>query len=307
MERVNLPARDDYKLSLAVFPVENAKAVIQMVHGMQEHKRRYYQFIEYLNGFGYSVVISDMRGHGEDAPDLGHIADKHGEKILIDDQVKIYEYIKEKFPGLPVYLFGHSMGSIICRVLLQEHSKKYKKVILSGYVAPNPASPVAVLLGNIWSFFGAKKRSKVLSSLALGPYSKAVKNRKTDLDWLSANDENVQDYINDPLCGFNFANGSFSALFHLLNDMRKTRKYVNVNEKLEFLLAGGEDDPCTAGKKGRANSKKILEKAGSSKIQVATFKGMRHEILHEKDKDTVYKIMKNFLEDKPIVQVEGGL
>lgn len=295
MEKLFLDAAEGYKLSLAVFPVEKPKAVLQMVHGMQEHKERYYSFIEYLNKNGYAVVISDMRGHGEDAPNLGHIADKKGEKILIEDQNRIYNYIKENFKDVPVYLFGHSMGSIISRVLLQESSANYKKVILSGYVAPNPASPVAVLLGNIVKCFGAKKYSKLLANLALGPYSKAVKDRKTELDWLSANEENVQNYINDPLCGFPFTNGSFSALFHLLNAMGKAKKYVNVNKELPFLLAGGEDDPCTAGEKGRANSKKVLEKAGFVNFEVATFKGMRHEILNELDKEQVYKTMLDFL------------
>ena len=295
MEKLFLDAAEGYRLSLAVFPVEKPKAVLQMVHGMQEHKERYYSFIEYLNKKGYAVVISDMRGHGEDAPNLGHIADKKGEKILIEDQNRIYNYIKENFKDVPVYLFGHSMGSIISRVLLQESSANYKKVILSGYVAPNPASPVAVLLGNIVKCFGAKKYSKLLANLALGPYSKAVKDRKTGLDWLSANEENVQNYINDPLCGFPFTNGSFSALFHLLNAMGKAKKYVNVNKELPFLLAGGEDDPCTAGEKGRANSKKVLEKAGFTNFEVATFKGMRHEILNENDKESVYKTMLDFL------------
>lgn len=295
MEKLFLDAAEGYKLSLAVFPVEKPKAVLQMVHGMQEHKERYYSFIEYLNKNGYAVVISDMRGHGEDAPNLGHIADKKGEKILIEDQNRIYNYIKENFKDVPVYLFGHSMGSIISRVLLQESSANYKKVILSGYVAPNPASPVAVLLGNIVKCFGAKKYSKLLANLALGPYSKAVKDRKTELDWLSANEENVQNYINDPLCGFPFTNSSFSALFHLLNAMGKAGKYVNVNKELPFLLAGGEDDPCTAGEKGRANSKKVLEKAGFANFEVATFKGMRHEILNELDKGSVYKTMLDFL------------
>ena len=295
MEKVFLEAAEGYSLSLAVFPAPKAKAVLQMVHGMQEHKERYYPFIEYLNKNGYSVVISDMRGHGEDAPLLGHIADKKGEEILIDDQNKIYAYIKEHFEGLPVYLFGHSMGSIISRVLLQEYSNNYQKVILSGYVAPNPISGVAVFLGNVVKLGGAKKKSKLLANLALGPYSKAVKDRKTDLDWLSANEENVQNYIADPLCGFPFTNGSFSALFHLLNRMGKPGKYVNVNKELPFLLAGGEDDPCTAGEKGRANSKKVLEKAGFSKFEVATFKGMRHEILNENDKALVYQTMLDFL------------
>lgn len=296
MEQIVLDSSNNYKLSLTVFEATDAKAVLQIIHGMQEHKERYYPFAEFLSSKGYSVVVSDMRGHGKNAPILGHIADKEGEKILIEDQRNIYNYIKGRFPGLPVYLFGHSMGSIIARVLLQTNSADYKKTILSGYVSPNPASPVAVGLGNmVRGTKGSQKSSKLLASLALGPYSKAVKERKTDLDWLSSNEENVKNYIADPLCGIAFSNGSFSALFHLLNVMGKAKKYTSVNADMPILLAGGEDDPCTGGEKGRASSKKVLEAAGFKSISVITYKGMRHEILNEIDNKKVYEDMLNFL------------
>ena len=296
MENIFINSGNDYKLSLSIFAVDNAKGVVQIVHGMQEHKERYYPFAEFLNKNGYNVVVSDMRGHGKDAPLLGHIADKKGEKLLIEDQQVIYKFIKERFNDLPVILFGHSMGSIISRVLLQTNSKDYQKVILSGYVAPNPASGVAVALGNmVGTFTGKRKSSKLLASLALGPYSKAVKDRKTDLDWLSYNEENVKKYIESPLCGIKFSNGSFSALFHLLNNMGKAKKYQNVNEQLPILLAGGEEDPCTGGEKGRLNSKKVLEKAGFKDITPITYPKMRHEILNEIDKQQVYQDMLDFL------------
>ena len=294
MEKLFLDSVGEYKLSLAIFEAKEPRAVIQIVHGMQEHKERYYPFAEYLVENGYTVVVSDMRGHGEDAPILGHIADKKGEVLLIEDQRKIYQFIKERFKDLPVYLLGHSMGSIISRVLLQTNSKDYAKVILSGYVNPNPASGVAVGLGNVRKAFGKKKSSKMLASLALGPYTKAVKDRKTDLDWLSYNEENVKNYYADPLSGIPFTNGSFSALFHLLNKMGKAKKYVDVNDNLPILLAGGEEDPCTGGEKGRAASKALLEKAGFKEISVITYKGMRHEILNEKDNALVYKDMLDF-------------
>lgn len=294
MEKLFLDSVGEYKLSLAIFEAKEPRAVIQIVHGMQEHKERYYPFAEYLVENGYTVVVSDMRGHGEDAPILGHIADKKGEVLLIEDQRKIYQFIKERFKDLPVYLLGHSMGSIISRVLLQTNSKDYAKVILSGYVNPNPASGVAVGLGNVRKAFGKKKSSKMLASLALGPYTKAVKDRKTDLDWLSYNEENVKNYYADPLSGIPFTNGSFSALFHLLNKMGKAKKYVDVNANLPILLAGGEEDPCTGGEKGRAASKALLEKAGFKEISVITYKGMRHEILNEKDNALVYKDMLDF-------------
>ena len=110
---------------------------------MEEHKERYYDFALFLAENGLHVVVSDLRSHGEDAPVLSHIADQRGDRLLIRDQQLIAGWIADKFPGLPLMLFGHSMGSIISRVLLQTDSPKYAKTALSGYVSPNPAAPAA--------------------------------------------------------------------------------------------------------------------------------------------------------------------
>ena len=292
-----LPSHDGYELSLAIFPVKNAKATVMIIHGMEEYKERYDAFAEYLQSHNYNVVTSDMRGHGKNAPELSHIANKKGDELIIKDQQKILEYIENRFPELPVILFGHSMGTIISRVLLQTDSKKFSKVALSGYVNPNPASPVAVCLGNmVRACKGGKKHSKLLTTLAMGSFSKAVKDRKTELDWLSYNEENVQNYINDPLCGVEFTVGSYDALFHLLNNMGKAKRYQNINESLPFLLISGEDDPCTGFEKGRAASLKTLQKAGFKDISVVTLNHMRHEILNEDNKIEVYKDILNFFD-----------
>ena len=296
MEKVTLLAAENYSLSLAVFEAKKAKAVLQIVHGMEEHKERYYSFAEYLSENGITVVVGDLRGHGEDAPLLSHIADKNGAELLLQDQQQITKYIKERFPELPVMLLGHSMGSIIVRDLLQTDSKEYQKVILSGYVNPNGASGVAVFLGNVVKAFKKPKgHSKLLTNLAVGPFIKTIKDKKTDLDWLSYNEDNVNAYIADPLSGVEFTVGSYVALFHLLNWMGKAKRYKEVNKELPLLLAGGVDDPCTGFEKGRTNSKKVLEKAGFSNISVITYDHMRHEILNELDKEKVYEDFLEFL------------
>ena len=297
MEKVFLDAAEGYKLSLAVFPVAKPKAVLQMVHGMQEHKERYYPFIEYLNKNGYAVVISDMRGHGEDAPLLGHIADNKGEQILIEDQNKIYQYIKGRFKDVPVYLFGHSMGTIIVRVLMQDNGTKYSKVALSGYVNPNPVAGMGKFLTKcITVFKGPKGHSKMITNLAVGQFNKAIENPRTPLDWLSYNEKNVDKYIADPLCGVEFTVGSYCALFHLLNQMGKDKDYKEVNDNLPILLISGKDDPCTGSDKGREDSKEVLTKAGFKDISVITYENMRHEILNENEKEKVYEDILNFFE-----------
>ena len=295
-EELSLLSDEGYSLSLCIYPAVHAKGNIMFVHGMEEYKERYDAFASFLQDHGYNVVLSDLRGHGKNAPLLSHIADKDGDKLIIEDQKKIRKFMEEKFPDLPNMIFGHSMGTIITRDLLQECSNDFTKVALSGYVNPNGASGIAVLLGNIVRAFKKPKgHSKMLTDLATGPFNKAVKNPKTGSDWLSYNEENVQNYINDPLCGVEFTVGSYCALFRLLNNMGKAKRYKNVNVELPFLLISGKDDPCTGGEKGRNNSVKVLQKAGFKDISIVTLDNMRHEILNEVDKQKVYdEILKFF-------------
>ena len=301
MGKIMLPSDDNYALSLSFFESEKERpaGVVQIVHGMEEHKERYYDFALYLAVHGLHVVVADLRGHGENAPEISFIADKRGDELLIRDQQIIGDWIAERFSGLPMMLFGHSMGSIISRVLLQTDSARYTKAALSGYVNPNPAAPVAVALGNAARVSkGSRAHSKLLDGLALGPYGKSIPDRKTDLDWLSYNEENVQKYIEDPLCGVEFTVGSYCALFSLLNRMGKPGAYRNVNAEMPLLLIAGKDDPCTGGEKGRANSRAVLEKAGFRNISVITYDHMRHEILNETENEKVYRDLRDFFLDQ---------
>jgi len=292
---IQLLSVDNYSLSLSVFPAKAAKANIMFVHGMEEHKERYVEFATYLQENGYNVITSDLRGHGKNAPNLSHIADKNGDKLIIQDQQTITKYIEDNFPNLPLYIFAHSMGTIITRVLLQNDSKKYSKVALSGYVNPNPASGIALGLTNmIKAFKKPTGHSKTINGLAVGQFGKAIKDRKTELDWLSYNEENVKKYIDDPLCGVEFTLASFSVLFSLMKKMGKPKLYKNVNKEMPILLIAGDTDPCTGLEKGRKASLDNLHKAGFSKVSVITLEHMRHEILNEVKKKDVYEDILNF-------------
>jgi len=295
MEEVIIEGRDGYKLDIHIFKVENAKAVIQIIHGMEEHQERYEDFIKVLNEKGFSVVSSDMRGHGKNAEYLGFFKDENGYLELIEDQKNITEFIKEHFKELPVYIFAHSMGTIIARVLIQENSKEYKKVVLSGYPNYQIGAHFGVLLANIIKLFrGAKYKSKFIASLSIGSFNKKVENPKTNCDWICHNEETVKAYIEDPYCGIGFSCSAFCDLFHLVIMMHKVNLYHNVNKDIDLLLLRGLDDPCTGGEKGARDSKKVLSNAGFDKIQSINYPNMRHEILAEKDNQKVYNDVINF-------------
>jgi len=298
MEYSILKSFDNEKLYLKIYKVDNPKGAIQIVHGMMEHQERYRDFAHFLNQNGYTVITSDLRGHGSNCTELGFFKNKYGYKALIKDQIEITNYIKNELKIQNVILFGHSMGSIITRNVIKTSSQEYEKVILSGFPNYNKFAPFAILLSNIIKLFeGKHSHSTLLEKGALGPFEKAIKDRKTNLDWLSVNKENVDEYIKDPLCGFKFSNQAYNDLFHLMYEMGKTN-LKNVKEDLPILLLNGENDPCVGSLKGIKVSRKILKKQGFKNQRHISYPRLRHEILKEKEKDIVYKDILNFVEEK---------
>ena len=268
MKNITLKTSDAYSLSLNIYDTKKPKAVVQIIHGMAEHQERYEDFATFLSKNGFIVVTSNIRGHGKDAPTLGHFNDKNGYLDVINDQIMIRKYIEDEFKDLPIYLFGHSMGTIISRVMLQTESKHYDKVILCGYPNYQSAASLGIALTSIIKKFkGPKGKSKLLDNMTTGSFNKKIKNPRTPVDWLSYNEDNVDEYIKDKYSGYGFTISAYSDLFHLLKLMHNTSLYKEVNSNLDFLLIAGEDDPCTGKEKGIKDSIDTLNKAGFNKIK----------------------------------------
>lgn len=295
MRKFHITSKDGYPLSLHTFDAKEPKAVIQIIHGMEEHQKRYEHFASFLNEQGFTVVTSDLRGHGIEASEPGYFNDKGGYRDLIYDQIHIRAFIRNQYPDIPVYLFAHSMGTIIARVLLQTQSKHYEKVVLSGY--PNYQS--AAVLGLFCSTVirtvrGPKYKSKFLQNASTGVFNKSFKDSKTPDDWICSNEEVVNAYQDDPYCGTGFTCSAFNDLYHLVMMMHKSVNYRNIHRSLPILLLRGEEDPCTGGEKGAADSARVLFKAGFEDITEISYPQMRHEILNETGKEEVYQNIAEF-------------
>lgn len=162
-------------LSLRVYEPENSpRAVVQVAHGMEEHQGRYAPVAEYLTRQGYAVVTADMRGHGESVPPekLGFFAERDGYRRLIDDQLAVRDFVGERFPGLPVYLLAHSMGTIISRCVLETESSRYDKVVLTGFPCTRKGVGFGIFLADAQSaLFGAENRSKFMQKLSTGVFN----------------------------------------------------------------------------------------------------------------------------------------
>ena len=163
MENVILKAKDGTDLALSVYEVPNAKGVVQVIHGIMEHRGRYERLALELNKIGYTVVTSDLRGHGKTAKVLGFFKEKDGHKELLRDQKIITKYIFKRLNVYKVDIFAHSFGTIITRNLLQTESLNYKSIILSGYPAPVKESSMGIVISNILrKIKGAKAYSPML-------------------------------------------------------------------------------------------------------------------------------------------------
>ena len=138
MQEIFIEARDKFLLSTLMFSPKKPKAVVQIVHGSLEHKERYCDFANFLCEHDFAVVIADNRGHGASiSPSYPRGFSGTLEQNIMDMEV-VTEFIKTNFPSLPIYMFGHSLGSVFARVFLQKHDTEIQKLALSGTVNYNP-------------------------------------------------------------------------------------------------------------------------------------------------------------------------
>lgn len=300
MEQIILKSKyDQQPIYATLYPVDNPKGIVQIIHGMKEHQLRYAPFVEFLNANGYIVMTSDFRGHGRNALLLGHMEGKKPWKALVLDQVTISEELKKRYPEQNLYLFAHSMGTIVARNLIQKNAEFYQKVILSGVPAYQKATFMGIVVANWIGFFKNDTHvSKFLTKLTDDQFSKAVKNPKTPVDWLSFNEENVSAYLMDPYCNIPFSVSAYKALYHLVWGMHKVNRYQVEDPTKPILLLIGKEDPCPLGEKGFSQSIRTLTKAGYTNVSHKVYEHMRHEILNEKEHELVYQDILNFLENQ---------
>ncbi len=279
-------------------PQGEPKAIVQLVHGMAERKERYEEFANYLAEKGYAVVCHDHRGHGESIlsdKDRGWFGDYSG-KAVVEDTVLVTEYAKKRFEGLPLILFGHSMGSLVVRCYLQEYDRLCDKLIVCGSPSKNPLVGVAIGLEKCIRFFrGARYRSKLLKHLSTGKGNKPFEKEGKEA-WLSRNRESVERYIADPKCGFRFTCNGYENLFKLLRSTYTKKAYRVQNPMLPVHFIAGGDDPVIVNEKKWRSAADFLRRVGYASVTAKLYPNMRHELLNELGREEVYADILKFIE-----------
>ena len=249
IEKIKSPF-DNLMLEVAVSETKTQpKAIVQFSHGMCEHKERYFEFMNYLNDNGYVCVIHDHRGHGASVINEGEFGNFYTEDIsaVIDDMHAVTKYIKKNYPNLPLYIFSHSMGTLVARNYMKKYEKEIDKIVLCGPPTHNGNASFGLFLSKILKpFYKEQAPNKLLNNGTFIGYNE--KNAEPN-SWITENKDNVRAYNEDELCGFVFTTNGFINLFKLQLSAFDSDDWEVYNKRLPIFVIAGENDPVIQSKK----------------------------------------------------------
>lgn len=274
------------------------KAVVQIIPGMAEHAGRYHEFATFLAENGYGVFCADHPGSGLTAiqtESIGIMPATRGWEIMLDNIRSLYTYIRKEVADAPFYLFGHSMGSILARHFIAVYPVYIQGMVLSGSF--ETADATLKLSGLLTSLMirieGSKVRSKWFNNLFYKNLNMKYRKGPTKFEWISSVREEVDDYVADPLCGFDYSWGFYKTFFRGMLAMKRAQRNLKFRKTIPLLTICGQDDPV--GNFGK-DAMKIHRHYFRQRFQnntVKVFRG-RHELLHEENREQVYYFLLNW-------------
>ena len=289
---VNIKQLDGYFTRLFCYGTSHKTVLgnILILHGMTEHHERYLHFIELLNQQGFDVYIYDHRGHGTDKKfsDLGFFAKKDGASLVVNDAHVICNYIKDCGRSERLIVYGHSMGSIILRCLLQQYHD-LDGAIVSSTTAPDCfATSTGLFFCHLVCLFrGARKKAKILHKIIFGGKAYTSLCVRTSFDWLTRNNTIVGKYVYDPYCGFPCTNSFYRDLVSMIQRAGKTSNIKKANPDLPIYFLAGSMDPVNDHSKEVVHLHKRYKKLGFTNALLSVYKDARHELLNELNADEV--------------------
>ncbi len=286
-------------------PQQSPRGIVQIAHGIAEHSARYDGFATFLAENGFAVYTNDHLGHGKslhDESDLGFFAENGGWEMAVEDMRKLHDIAAEEFPGVPYFLFGHSMGSFLARTYIIYFRSGLNGVILSG---TGQQAKALVLGGKLLSRIeikknGGKFKSEMLNNIAFGKYNDGFDTPRTISDWISSDEAEVDKYIEDPLCGYIPSAGLFYDMMCGIEFITKARNVQRMNKSLPVYFMSGDADPVGENGKGVLRAYKSFLDAGMKDVAVKLYHGGRHEMLNELNRDEVYRDILNWIEGEII-------
>ncbi|HBA64518.1 MAG TPA: alpha/beta hydrolase [Lachnospiraceae bacterium] len=299
------PSRDGMTQIHAIewVPEGNVKAVLQISHGMVEYIDRYDEFAEYLAGQGYYVVGHDHLGHGKSVTEedrLGYFHETRGNDFVIGDIHELRMRTMKKYPEVPYFMLGHSMGSFLLRQYIQMYGKGLAGVLIvgTGY-QPAIVLHVGRALCRIISLVKDDHvRCKIVDGMAFGGYNKRFEPARTSKDWLTKDEAIVDKYLADPWCSFMFTINAYYHMFGGMLQLTKRKNLKKIPKELPVYFIAGKDDPVGNFGKGVEKVYHQYRALGIKDVSIRLYETDRHEILNETDRQQVFKDIWFWLELK---------
>lgn len=292
MKNIKIKGFHDLELNAYLYePKSEAKAIIQIIHGMQEHGARYNDFANFLMENGYIVLVSDLRGHGSSL--LGENKYGYGEadfyNEVVEDQKIIAAYLKDTY-NLPLYIFGHSFGSFVTQKLAQVLHIADKFIIAGTTDGDKFLYKLGNSVASLYVSFGkSDDLATSIENLSINSLGKKYENG----NWLTRDPKVFEAYKADPLCGRSFPVSFYKSMFSNLTHLNQGIKNIPKTAKL-FLIAGTADPVGSCGKYVSSLYNKYA-KAGVN-VKIKLYPDARHELINETNKDEVYKDILEFYE-----------
>ncbi len=273
-----------------------AKATVVVAHGMAEHAARYARFGRALAAHGYAVYAPDHRGHGRTGGDeqLGW-AGADGWNAMVRDLERLAAHVRERHPGVPQFLFGHSMGSMLAQRFAQLHGAPLAGLILSGTTGSGPKIGTAVIAARLLTLARGGRVRSPLQRVMFADFNKPFASQP-GFEWLSRDADAVRAYVDDPHCGFTFSN---RLLLDMLRGYVETWKPVNerrLPHDLPVLMFAGEHDPVGRNTAGVTELAERYRALGLRDVRTIFYPGARHEMLNETNRDDVTRDVVDWLD-----------
>ncbi len=269
------------------------KAIIILVHGMAEHAGRYQRFAESLTSAGYLVFAPDHRGHGLTAgnPEKVGYMGEDGFNNVVTNLHQLSQLIQNENPGLPLVLFGHSFGSFLTQQYIEEYGHELRGAVLSGTCGKKGGiTNIGLLLAWLIVHGNApEKQSPFLHNMALSGYNSKFQPQRTDFDWLSRDNAEVDRYINDPFCGAVLSGGFYYDLARALKRIHCSKNQRKIPNNLPIYIIAGTDDPVGEYGKGVQRLIFVYQQAGLNDLTYKFYPGGRHEMPNEINRDEVIR------------------
>ena len=275
------------------------RGVVQLAHGMVDHVERYGELVAYLTGEGYVFAGNDHLGHGKTAKckdDFGFFASKDGYKYVVDDLYTMNQELHKRYPGKPVILLGHSMGSFLSRLYAVKYPTSLDGIIIHGTGGKNPALPFGkIVVAVLRAIKGERYRSALVKKLSFMGYNSRFDKSEGDDAWLTRAGELVADRNGDDRTNFIFTLAGYNDLFTMLGECNSSHWYSEYPKSLPTLLMAGAEDPVGNYGEGVREVYDGLSKEGVVALDIALYEGARHELFNETNRAEIFRDMCDWL------------